>query len=95
MEMFSACKCVVLPLTQVARFLQTHLPAFIHDVMLIMFASVKQIQLTYSLDVQLDLGYPATSYPDISIIRLRSCSVYSQFFIHFHPKSCSKQKQSG
>ena len=38
--------------------------------MLIMFASVKQIQLTYSLDVQLDLGYPATSYPDISIIGL-------------------------
>ena len=45
--------------------------------------------------VLLDLGYAATSYPDISIIRLWSCSVYCLFFIHFHIKSCSKQKQSG
>ena len=48
----------------------------------------------YEIDcntVQLDLGYPATSYPDISIIRLRSCNVYCLFFIYFHIKSCSKQ----
>ena len=34
--------------------------------------------------VQLDLGYPATSYPDISIIRPWSCSVYCLFFVQFH-----------
>ena len=44
--------------------------------------------------IQLDLGYSATSYPDISIIRLRSGSVYCLLFINFHIKSCSKQKQS-
>ena len=27
--------------------------------------------------IQLDLGYPAISYPDISIIRPRSCSLLS------------------
>ena len=43
--------------------------------------------------LQLDLGYPATSYPDISIIRPQSCMVYCLFFIHFHIKSCSKHKQ--
>ena len=29
--------------------------------------------------VQLDLGYPAISYPDISIIRPWSCSIYCLF----------------
>ena len=33
--------------------------------------------------VQFDLGYPATSYPDISLIWPSSCSVYCLFFIHF------------
>ena len=45
--------------------------------------------------VQLDLGYLATSYTDISIIRPRSCSVYHLLFIHFRLKSNLKQKQSG
>ena len=45
--------------------------------------------------LQLDLGYPAISYPDISIIRPQSCIVYCLFLIHFHIKSCSKQKRSG
>ena len=40
------------------------------------------------LCIQLDL-----SYPDISIIRQQSCSVYCPFFIYFHLKSCSKQKE--
>ena len=44
------------------------------------------------MKVQLDLGYPASSYPDISIIRLRSCSVYCLFFIHFHIKILLKTK---
>ena len=42
--------------------------------------------------VQLDLGYPATSYPDISIIRLWSCSLYCLFFIHFPHKILLKTK---
>ena len=29
--------------------------------------------------IQLDLGYPAISYPDISIIRPLSCSIYCLF----------------
>ena len=29
--------------------------------------------------LQLDLGYPAISYPDISIIRPWSCSIYCLF----------------
>ena len=29
--------------------------------------------------IQLDLGYPAISYPDISIIRPWSCSIYCLF----------------
>ena len=29
--------------------------------------------------VQLDLGYPTISYPDISIVQPRSCSVYCLF----------------
>ena len=45
--------------------------------------------------LQLDLGYLATSYLDISIIWLWSSSVYCLFFIHFQIISCSKQKQSG
>ena len=31
------------------------------------------------LKVQLDLGYPAISYPDVSIIRPRSCSIFCLF----------------
>ena len=31
--------------------------------------------------IQLDLSYPATSYPDISISRLRSCSVH-EFWLY-------------
>ena len=38
----------------------------------------------YVCYIQMDLGYPATSYPDLSIIWLWSCSVYYVFFIHFH-----------
>ena len=47
--------------------------------------------------LQLDLGYPATSYPDISIIRLHvgSSSVHCLLSIHIHIESCSKQTQSG
>ena len=37
---------------------------------------------------QLDLGYPAISYPDISIIRPWSCSIYCLF------STCSRKKSS-
>ena len=37
-------------------------------------------------------GYPATSYPNISIIRLRSCSAYCLFFIHFHKNLAQNSK---
>ena len=42
------------------------------------------------LQVQLDLGYPAISYPDISIIRPWSCS---NIIVYFQLKSWSRQKQ--
>ena len=48
--------------------------------------------------IQLDLGYPAISYPDISIIRPRSCSILSIVYIVYFQlqtlQSCSRQKQS-
>ena len=44
------------------------------------------------LYVQLDLGYPTTSYPNISI--LSSLAAYDVYFHSFPLKSCSKQKQS-
>ena len=44
--------------------------------------------------VQLDLGYPAISYPDISIIRPWSCSILSiVYIVYFQLQSCSRQKQ--
>ena len=42
--------------------------------------------------VQLDLGYPAASYPDTSIIRLRSGSVYCLFFNSFPHEILLKTK---
>ena len=45
--------------------------------------------------IQLDLGYLAISYPDISIIRLQSCSVYWLFFIHFPHKIFPQSKNFG
>ena len=38
---------------------------------------------------------PSVTYPDISVIRPWSCSVYCLFFIHFHIASCSKEKING
>ena len=44
-----------------------------------------------NFELQSDLGYPATSYPYISIIQLRSYSVSCAFFINFDIKSYSRQ----
>ena len=56
---------------------------------------IKELQCTcHDLEIQLDLGYLATSYPDIVIIRPWSCNVYCLFFIHFYINSCSKQNPS-
>ena len=48
--------------------------------------------LWFKYELQLDLGYPAISYPDISLLSRRELAVYGT--VYFQLKSCSKQKQS-